>query len=216
MKFFIAQVARAWRSAWRMASENHEATPDARGPVEGADGEDQVARRDFLTSASAVGMGACLVAGYGTFAAMGVRYLFPSDAHSKVWHFVCTLDRLAKGEALEFTTPTGARVNVARIADGETVDAFLALSSVCPHLGCRVHWESQNDRFFCPCHNGAFDRQGAPTEGPPKDGNQSLPRYPLRIEGRLLLIEVAVESIVSHSDDASVLAANAPNSPEGA
>ena len=69
-------------------------------------------------------------------------------------------------------------------------EAFAALSSVCPHLGCQVHWQPQNDRFFCPCHNGVFAPDGTGIGGPPGDAGQSLPRYPLKLENGLLFIEV--------------------------
>jgi Rieske Fe-S protein len=42
-----------------------------------------------------------------------------------------------------------------------------ALSSVCPHLGCRVSWHADEKAFMCPCHGGAFDIKGAVKAGPP-------------------------------------------------
>ncbi len=71
----------------------------------------------------------------------------------------------------------------------------MALSSTCPHLGCKVHWEAPENRFFCPCHNGAFDPSGRAIAGPPAEAGQSLGRYPLRIEGGLLYIEVPTERL---------------------
>jgi len=65
-----------------------------------------------------------------------------------------------------------------------------ALSSTCPHLGCQVRWEAQNDRFFCPCHNGVFDQSGVATAGPPGEAGQSLPKYELKVEDGLLHIAV--------------------------
>jgi Rieske Fe-S protein len=58
-----------------------------------------------------------------------------------------------------------------------------------------VHWQAQNNRFFCPCHNGIFTPEGKGIGGPPGDAGQSLPRYPLRIENGLLMIEVPVEKL---------------------
>ena len=81
------------------------------------------------------------------------------------------------------------------LADGDTADAFVALSSICPHLGCQVHWEPQNDRFFCPCHNGAFDASGKPTEGPPATAGQELTRFPLQVMNGLLFIQVPMQSV---------------------
>lgn len=42
-----------------------------------------------------------------------------------------------------------------------------ALSSACTHLGCRVGWNAEADRFECPCHKGAYDRDGRVVSGPP-------------------------------------------------
>ncbi|HJO04219.1 MAG TPA: Rieske 2Fe-2S domain-containing protein [Acidobacteriota bacterium] len=88
--------------------------------------------------------------------------------------------------------PAGETINVVRYASSGTAEDFIALSSTCPHLGCQVHWEPYNDRYFCPCHNGVFDPEGAGVSGPPGDAGQSLPRYRLSIEDGLLFIEVPV------------------------
>lgn len=40
---------------------------------------------------------------------------------------------------------------------------IIALSPVCTHLGCTVDWdpeESGQNRFFCPCHGGIFEKDG--------------------------------------------------------
>jgi len=79
--------------------------------------------------------------------------------------------------------------------DSPAADEFVALSSVCPHLGCRVHWESQNRRYFCPCHNGEFDPQGKATGGPPAAAGQELPRYPVRVENGLVFLEMPLNSV---------------------
>ena len=104
------------------------------------------------------------------------------------------------GNSLAYTAPSGASIVVARQGDGETAEDFIALSSTCPHLGCQVHWEALNERFFCPCHNGAFDANGQPTEGPPAAANQQLQRFPLKVDSGLLFIEVPVKSIVDEGE----------------
>jgi Rieske Fe-S protein len=152
-------------------------------------------RRGFLSTASTLAMGIGLAAGYGTFVAMAGRFLYPAGPSRKGWMFVARADSLRAGQSLVYRTPTGATVVIARQAAQGTVEDFIALSSVCPHLGCQVHWESQNQRFFCPCHNGTFDPQGIATAGPPAAAGQSLPRYPLQVRDGLLFIEVPLESV---------------------
>lgn len=152
-------------------------------------------RRGVLARASAYAMGAGLVTSYGCFAAMAGRYLYPARPAPKAWMYVAEVAGFGVGSSLTYTAPDGATVAVARQKSAGNVDDFIALSSTCPHLGCKVHWEGQNQRFFCPCHNGVFDPSGAPVSGPPFEAGQSLPRFPLRIEGGLLYIEVGLEGL---------------------
>jgi Rieske Fe-S protein len=141
-----------------------------------------------------------LAAGYGTLAAIAGRFLFPSARSAVNWQFVATLDQLVLGQSLAYQTPSGEKIVVARQQAGESAEAFVALSSVCPHLGCAVHWESQNDRFFCPCHNGAFDASGKATEGPPATANQSLAKFPLKVEKGILYIAVSTDTLTQSSE----------------
>lgn len=157
-------------------------------------------RRDFLGRASAAAMAAGLVGGYGAFGAVATRYLYPARPDAGSWQFVTNLGRLAVGDSLRYQTPGGETVNITRRAQDGIAEDFMAMSSVCPHLGCQVHWEEANQRYFCPCHNGVFDAQGVGTEGPPGDAGQSLPRYPLRVEGNLLFIQVPTVRLVADGE----------------
>ncbi|HLF92414.1 MAG TPA: Rieske (2Fe-2S) protein [Planctomycetota bacterium] len=149
-------------------------------------------RRNFLATGAMAGG---LVAGYGAFAAIAGRFLYPARPGATEWLFVLDLHGMKPGESIVYTTPAGATVAVARTAGAGTDQDFLALSSTCPHLGCRVHWEGANNRFFCPCHNGTFDPTGKATGGPPAEAGQSLLRYPLKVEKGLLYIQVPVEKL---------------------
>jgi len=42
-----------------------------------------------------------------------------------------------------------------------------ALSAICPHLGCSVAWNDQEEQFICPCHGGRFAPDGSHRSGPP-------------------------------------------------
>jgi len=138
-----------------------------------------------------------LVGGYGACAAMGARYLFPSRPAERGWLFVARVDELAPGASIAYRAPDGRRIAVARQGNAGSVEDFIALSSTCPHLGCQVHWEPQNERFFCPCHNGAFDPSGQAIAGPPADAGQTLPEFALKIEAGLLYIDVPVEGLTN-------------------
>src|SRR5438309_4969730 len=47
--------------------------------------------------------------------------------------------------------------------EGDKVDAF---TTICPHLGCSVNFESTAKNFVCPCHGGTFDLQGKRVQRP--------------------------------------------------
>lgn len=165
-------------------------TPDpGRGP-DAPEASPAVERRTFFERVSSVAMGAGLVSSYGLLAWLAGRYLYPARKPREIWLFVTTVDRLRPGEALSWRTPAGEDVTIARLEDAEGDLRWLALSSTCPHLGCKVHWEPLNNRFFCPCHNGVFTPQGEPVSGPPAEAGQSLPRYGLRVEGGLVFLQV--------------------------
>jgi Rieske Fe-S protein len=141
-----------------------------------------------------------LTASYGTFAVMAGRFLYPTD-HGTAWMFVVETNAVSPGGSFSYRSPAGVPVVITRSADSSPnveppASDFLALSSTCPHLGCRVHWEAHNERFFCPCHNGAFDPKGTPIAGPPLADNQRLPEYPLKVENGLLFIEMQFESLI--------------------
>lgn len=146
-------------------------------------------------SVAGIAMAGGLVAGYGAFAAICGRFLYPARSTLKGWMLVSPVGELAVGASLRFRTPAGATVNITRRGLAGGSDDFIALSSTCPHLGCQVHWERDKNRYFCPCHNGTFDPEGKGTGGPPGEAGQSLPRYPLRVQDGLLYIEVPMQTL---------------------
>ena len=154
-------------------------------------------RRNFVSRMSTAAMTAGLVGGYGLFAFIAGRFLYPARSRRTSWMFVTAVDKLRMGDSVLYRGPSGETVNITRQAQSGTVDDFAALSSVCPHLGCQVHWEPHNDRYFCPCHNGEFDASGTGYAGPPGDAGMSLPRYPLKIEGGLLFVEMPVDTLTA-------------------
>jgi glycine/D-amino acid oxidase-like deaminating enzyme/nitrite reductase/ring-hydroxylating ferredoxin subunit len=58
-------------------------------------------------------------------------------------------------------------------AEGETFAAYrtpggelFAVSNVCTHVGCKVHWNSVETSWDCPCHGSRFRPDGTVIEGP--------------------------------------------------
>jgi cytochrome b6-f complex iron-sulfur subunit len=76
----------------------------------------------------------------------------------------------------------GKPILVVRKADGE----FIALSAVCTHLGCLVHWSPAERHILCPCHAAVFSADGDVVSGPPP---RALAVYPTRMVAERLRIQ---------------------------
>jgi menaquinol-cytochrome c reductase iron-sulfur subunit len=100
---------------------------------------------------------------------------------------------------VELGTPTLFKAKIERktgwIVNEEEISAyaltdngrdFVALSNICTHLGCRVRWVADQSKFFCPCHNGVYDKNGNVVSGPPP---RPLDHYEVKIENNQLFIK---------------------------
>lgn len=136
------------------------------------------ARRGFIsTFLMLIG----LLAGYGMGALHFFRYLVPLRKEPKRREmFIGTIDEFPIGTSVTIKDPRGQEIAVARISD-DPEHGFKALSSKCPHLGCKVHWVGSREEFYCPCHQGVFDKQGIAVSGPPAAENKNLPTYEVRV-----------------------------------
>lgn len=55
----------------------------------------------------------------------------------------------------------------------------------CTHLGCPYSWNENAELFLCPCHGGAFTKEGQVVGGPPPHG---LDRYAYRVQDGMLYL----------------------------
>ena len=107
--------------------------------------------------------------------------------------------RLGSTSKVELGTPTLFKVTVEQqtgwITNEQELSVYVltdngrdyvAMSNICTHLGCRVRWITDRNLFFCPCHNGQFDKEGRVIAGPPP---RPLDRYEVRVEGDQLFIK---------------------------
>jgi len=62
----------------------------------------------------------------------------------------------------------GEKLAVYRDEDGQ----LTALTAVCPHMKCLVHWNNSDKSWDCPCHGSRFTKDGAVIEGPAFQGLQ--------------------------------------------
>ncbi len=79
------------------------------------------------------------------------------------------LSQVAAGEGGVFEVD-GDKVAVSRDAGGEV----RAVSAVCTHAGCIVHWNTAVQTWDCPCHGGRFTPRGEVIEGPPVKGLETV------------------------------------------
>lgn len=137
--------------------------------------EKKESRRNFLSN---LAMLTGLVLSYGALTIKGLLFIIPPNSQVKRRKiYAGRLDEYSLGTIQKFFDLEGKEILVKRSNEG-----IKAFSSVCPHLGCRVHWQPENKTFFCPCHGGEFDADGAPIAGPPKDGNTPLFEVPVHVD----------------------------------
>jgi len=133
--------------------------------------------------------------------ALGVpilRFLFSSVTRGRAggylsWVPVGRVSEFPEGETRlatfrnPYVTPTDGKTAdtacwVRRIA-GEQFQVFAVN---CAHLGCPVRWFPQSGLFMCPCHGGAYYRDGSRASGPPERG---LFEHAYKIENGLVTIQ---------------------------
>jgi Rieske Fe-S protein len=134
-------------------------------------------------------MGAGLIASYGLFAAQGLLFLLPQRLRPPTRRiFAGQLDQFEVGSLRGVMDLQGNEILIKR--DPKGLSAF---NTTCPHLGCRVHWEADKKRFFCPCHNGVFDPDGVAVEGPPAAAGQKLAAIPLEVDQKSGVVYLEVK-----------------------
>jgi quinol---cytochrome c reductase iron-sulfur subunit, bacillus type len=106
-----------------------------------------------------------------------------------------------------YVTPTDGKTAETtcwvRRVEGEQFQVF-AIN--CAHLGCPVRWFPQSGLFMCPCHGGAYYRDGSRASGPPERG---LFEYPYKVNDGMVTIQ-AGELPTPGSPTASLFGNKAP------
>ncbi len=113
-----------------------------------------------------------------------LRYLVPRPrraAFRKI--FVARSPDLPGEDVYEMIDLNGRPLAIIQRAGGSP----LAISLVCTHLGCRVHWQPKPRTFLCPCHMGIFDEEGRTLSGPPPS---PLPHYQVSVENENVFVHL--------------------------
>ena len=151
----------------------------------------EIDRRTFLGMATWA-IGGLIGAGFGIPA---IAYIIsPAKSKDEAQNWI----RLGSVSKIELGTPTLFKTKIARqtgwITDEEELSIyvltengrdFVAMSNICTHLGCRVRWISDQEQFFCPCHNAGFSKSGDVIAGPPP---RPLDQYQVKEEDGQLFV----------------------------
>ena len=126
-----------------------------------------------------------------------VRFLLSSITRGRAnaylsWVSLGSVSEFPEGETRlatfrnPYVMPTdGKTVDTACWVRRIAADKFQVFAINCAHLGCPVRWFPQSGLFMCPCHGGAYYRDGSRASGPPERG---LFEYPYKIENGVLTI----------------------------
>ena len=116
-----------------------------------APNETAVSRRSFLK----YGLGALGAAALLELGGASLLYLRPQETAVSFGKVINAgpVDAFPIGSVTEFKN---GRFFLIRGEDG----GFLAIYRRCPHLGCTVHWQPDENEFHCPCHAATFDVHG--------------------------------------------------------
>ena len=98
-------------------------------------------------------------------AGVGISFLRAPEAEKRPSEGLVkcgSFSSLAVGEA-RFIRHGSTPIYVVRASETEVV----ALPAICTHLRCILKWNPGTGQFLCPCHQGAFDRNGNVLHGPP-------------------------------------------------
>jgi menaquinol-cytochrome c reductase iron-sulfur subunit len=127
-----------------------------------------------------------------------VRFLSSSVTRGRAnaylsWVPLGSIDKFPEGETRlatfqnPYVMPTdGKTVDTACWVRRIAGDKFQVFAINCAHLGCPVRWFQQSGLFMCPCHGGAYYRDGSRASGPPERG---LFEYPYEVENGVLTIQ---------------------------
>jgi menaquinol-cytochrome c reductase iron-sulfur subunit len=153
--------------------------------------KEPVDRRNFLGIAT-FAIGGFITVGLGVPAVMYVVGPSLKQETSQQWI------RLGSASKVEIGVPTLFKATVSQqtgwIVNEQEISVyiytedgrdFVALSNICTHLGCRVRWVAEQSQFFCPCHNGIFDKAGNVVSGPPP---RPLDHFQIKVENNQLYI----------------------------
>ncbi|MEA5512864.1 ubiquinol-cytochrome c reductase iron-sulfur subunit [Nodularia sp. UHCC 0506] len=102
---------------------------------------------------------------------------------SDVWQTVGTVAELDQnGQLLVKKFPS---VNVLLVGTSES-ENLIAVNPTCTHSGCTVTWNTEGNKFACPCHGAEYGSDGQVQRGP---ATEPLKTYTAKIENNSVLVK---------------------------
>jgi Rieske Fe-S protein len=153
--------------------------------------EGRIRREGFLKIAI-LGIGGLIGVSLGIPAVEYVVSPARTESQSQVWIRVGSTSKVEIGTPtlfkIKIERTTGWIVNEEELAVYVLTDDgrdYIVMSNICTHLGCRIRWIADKDQFFCPCHNGIFNKNGEVVSGPPP---KPLNRFKVKVENSEIFV----------------------------
>ncbi len=106
----------------------------------------------------------------------------PAGHKESVLHDAGAINSFANNQVYPFTS---GQFNLVRYKDG----SFMAISTKCTHLGCRVNTNTDKSGFTCPCHSSSFDTYGEVLASP---ATRPLDTFPIIFKDGHVWVDIAI------------------------
>jgi cytochrome b6-f complex iron-sulfur subunit len=128
---------------------------------EASSGNLYTSKRDFFT-----------LAGWAVFLVTGLIYTLKLMGPKKIggFFFPTVLFEPSPvfpvGLPVDYVPGTVTTLKARKIFLLREGNSFKAISVICQHLGCAVHWTKEKNIFECPCHGSKYYKNGVNFAGP--------------------------------------------------
>jgi Rieske Fe-S protein len=95
---------------------------------------------------------------------------------------VCLESEVPESEPLVRRVSEGRKIFVMRRGS-----RLVAFDAECSHQACEVAYDSNDEIFVCPCHQGLYDDEGEPIAGPPQ---RPLRRYKVEVSDGQVIVQL--------------------------
>lgn len=138
-----------------------------------------LSRRQFLK----MGVGAVSALAALEVGSASLMFLKPRNGEGEISGVIEAgpVNSFPTGTVTEFKD---GRFYLVRSYDG----GFLAIYRRCPHLGCIVNWEADEEQFYCPCHASSFDIHGNFDSAPV---SRALDTFEIEIKNEIIFVDTA-------------------------